>query len=418
GKDRVTFVLGYQSNKRQEFGNVLDASEKELFFDLRTINYNLLYHFSEQKNGKISVGINGMQQANKNKGEEVLIPEYSMFDIGGFIYTQKRMEKATISGGLRFDNRSLDSKRFTENNTVKFPAFTKNFSNISGSAGLSYEISKNVTLKLNIARGFRAPNITELSANGVHEGTFRYIYGDIDLRSETSLQLDAGMAINSDHVSFQLNLFNNSINNFIFLHKLPSINGGDSIVNVNGDNFTTFTYGQDNARLYGAEFNFDIHPHPLDWLHIENTFSYVRGILDQKVDGSNNIPFIPATRLINEIKTDFAKSGKVFKNAFVLIELDNTFRQNKPFTGFNTETATPGYSLFNAAIGGNFMSKDKTLFSIFFAANNIGDVAYQSHLSRLKYAPENLVTGRTGVFNMGRNFSIKINVPLNFSGKP
>ena len=61
------------------------------------------------------------------------------------------------------------------------------------------------------------------------------------------------------------------------------------------------------------------------------------------------------------------------------------------------------------------MSKEKKLFSLFFAANNISNVAYQNHMSRLKYAPENLVTGRQGVFNMGRNFSIKINVPLNFS---
>ena len=40
------------------------------------------------------------------------------------------------------------------------------------------------------------------------------------------------------------------------------------------------------------------------------------------------------------------------------------------------------------------------------------DVAYQNHLSRLKYAAVNNVTGRQGVFNMGRNFSVKVNVPL------
>jgi len=44
---------------------------------------------------------------------------------------------------------------------------------------------------------------------------------------------------------------------------------------------------------------------------------------------------------------------------------------------------------------------------------NLGDVAYQSHLSRLKYTEENPVTGRMGVFNVGRNFSVKVNVPLN-----
>jgi iron complex outermembrane receptor protein len=416
-KARLTVVAGYQQSQRQEFGNILDPAEKELFFDLHTVNYNLQYQFAEKKNWKTSIGINGMQQTNLNKGEEQLIPEYSLFDIGGFVYSRKTINKITLSGGLRFDNRSINSKALMEGADLKFAAFKKGFSNVSGSAGLAYEASKMVTLKFNVARGFRAPNITELSANGVHEGTFNYIYGDVNLKSETSLQIDGGLVLNSDHVSFELNLFNNSIKDFIFLHKLASVNGGDSIVNVNGDNFQAFTYGQDNARLYGAEFNLDIHPHPLDWLHVENTFSWVRGILNQEIDGSKNIPFIPAARLINEVKIDFAKKGKYFKSGFFKIELDNTFAQNNPFTGFNTETSTKGYSLLNAGLGGDIMRKGKTAFSLFFAANNIADVAYQNHLSRLKYAPENLVTGRMGIFNMGRNFSVKLNIPLVFNMK-
>lgn len=417
GKDRLTMVLGYQQNQRQEFGNILDPGEKELFFDLGTVNYNLQYHLAEQKNWRTTIGVNGMQQTNKNKGAEQLIPEYNLFDIGGFVYTRKTIDKLTLSGGLRFDNRSTDSKKLMDGAGVKFSAFKKNFSNVSGSAGLAYEASKITTLKFNIARGFRAPNITELSANGIHEGSFQYIYGDVNLKSETSLQTDAGLLVNSDHVSFELNLFYNSIQHFIFLHKLASADGGDSIININGDDFNTFSYGQNNARLYGAEFNLDIHPHPLDWLHIENTFSWVRGVLKQPEDGSKNIPFIPAARLINEIKIDFAKKGKTLKNGFMQAELDNTFAQDNPFTGFNTETKTSGYSLLNAGMGADIASKGKTLFSLFFAANNITGVAYQNHLSRLKYAPENMVTGRSGVFNMGRNFSVKLNIPLDFTTK-
>ncbi|MEO5563387.1 MAG: TonB-dependent receptor plug domain-containing protein, partial [Chitinophagaceae bacterium] len=109
GKDRITLVLGYQRNQRQEFGNVLDPKEKELYFDLGTINYNVQYHFAEKKNWKTTIGVNGMRQENENKGEEQLIPEYSLFDIGGFIYTQKRIDQVTLSGGIRFDNRSIDS---------------------------------------------------------------------------------------------------------------------------------------------------------------------------------------------------------------------------------------------------------------------------------------------------------------------
>ncbi len=40
------------------------------------------------------------------------------------------------------------------------------------------------------------------------------------------------------------------------------------------------------------------------------------------------------------------------------------------------------------------------------------DVAYQSHLSRLKYTPENQATGRTGIYNMGRNISFKLVFPV------
>ena len=98
--------------------------------------------------------------------------------------------------------------------------------------------------------------------------------------------------------------------------------------------------------------------------------------------------------------------------------MDNTFKQTNAFTAFDTETPTPGYTLFNAGIGTDVVGKKgKTLFVINFSANNIGDVAYQSHLSRLKYAQQNLATGRNGVFNMGRNFSVKLNVPLVFNLK-
>ena len=150
----------------------------------------------------------------------------------------------------------------------------------------------------------------------------------------------------------------------------------------------------------------------MDWLHLENTFSYVRGRLSEKQDGSDNIPFIPAPRLINEVKAEFLRNGKWLNDMYVKVELDNTFKQNNPFTGYDTETMTPAYSLLNAGAGGDIYNKGRVVANIYFSANNITDKAYQNHLSRLKYTAENNVTGRNGVFNMGRNFSLKINVPF------
>ncbi|MFT3949226.1 MAG: TonB-dependent receptor [Agriterribacter sp.] len=414
GNGKLDIHVGYQNNKRKEYGDVLEPETPELFFDLNTITYNIQYHLPDMDKWKTTIGVNGMQQSNKNKAEEVLIPEYNLFDAGVFIYTQKNFDRFTLSGGARFDNRSLDSKSLVVDGESKFEGFKKSFSNISGSVGISYEVSKTLTLKFNAARGFRAPAIAELGSNGAHEGTNRYEYGDNNLKSETSLQFDGGIEFDNEHVSVTATGFLNNINNFIFYRKLESVNGGDSLVNVDGEDITAFKFSQAKATLYGAEFNIDIHPHPLDWLHFENTFSYVRGVFDQPIEGVKNIPFIPAARLITQLRGEFLKKGKTIRNLALSAELDNTFKQNHAFTTYNTETPTAGYSLLNAGISADIVGKSKTLFTVILAGNNLTDVAYQNHLSRLKYTAVNNATGRMGVFNMGRNFSFKVNIPLQF----
>jgi len=417
-KSRLKINLGYQNNLRQEFGNPEDHAEKELFFDLKTINYNLQWQLPEMKEWHTTIGVNGMRQSNENKGEEAIIPAYSIFDIGGFIYLQRLFKKATLSGGLRFDNRSVNSKELKEGVDIKFPSFTRSFANFSGSVGVSFEPTDAVTLKANIARGFRAPSLAELASNGAHEGTNRYEYGAQTLKSETSLQFDGGIDIDNEHFSIGLSAFYNRMNDFIFYRKLESIFGGDSLVNVNGDNIPAFQFDQQNATLAGIEGSIDIHPHPLHWLHFENTVSFVRGRFDDAIDDTENLPLIPAARLVSEIKGDFKKAGKLFSNLYVKVEADKTFGQKNTFNAYDEETTTLGYTLLNAGFGTDVLnSKKKAVFSLHLAINNIGNIAYQNHLSRLKYAAENMVTGRNGVFNTGRNFSVKLNVPLSFNKK-
>ena len=417
-KSRLKVNLGYQNNLRQEFGNPENPKEKSLFFDLKTINYNIQWQLPEKKEWHTTVGVNGMRQSNQNKGEEVLIPEYNLFDIGGFVYVQRIFKKTTVSGGIRFDNRSVNSKGLIDGSITKFRDFTRSFSNFSGSAGISYEPSDMVTLKANVARGFRAPALAELASNGAHEGTNRYEYGQQNLKSEISLQLDGGIDINYEHFSIGAAVFYNGMTDFIFYRKLESVAGGDSLVLVDGDYINAFKFDQHNARLAGFEASVDIHPHPLDWLHFENTLSFVRGKFDKKIDGSDNLPLIPATRLTSELRASFKKAGKSMQNLYIKAGADKTFKQDNAFTGFDTETNTPGYTLLNAGAGADIINhKKKTVFSIHLGITNITDAAYQNHLSRLKYAAENRVTGRSGVFNTGRNFSIKLNIPLDFAKK-
>ncbi len=416
GSSSADIVVGYQRNQRQEFGNADSASTPNAWFDLQTLDYALRWHFPYVHNWKTTVGISGMYQTNANKAEEVLIPAYNLFEIGGFVFTQYSKNKLTISGGIRYDTRHDIADALNIDGVEKFTAFTKNFSNISGSAGLSYEVTKALALKANIARGFRAPNFAELASNGAHEGTNRYEIGNNNLKSEVSLQGDAGIELTTEHVSLDASLFYNHINNFIFYERVQNAAGLDSIRidPETGAPLEVYKFDQQNANLYGAELSLDVHPHPLDWLHFKNAFSYTRGKFAQSIDGSNNIPFIPAARLVTTLGADMFRKGNFIRNVYAGLESDYNFAQHNPFTGYNTETATPDYWLVGANISADFTSKGKTICTLSLTGENLGNIAYQSSLSRFKYLAVNNVTGRQGVFNMGRNFGIKLNVPLSF----
>jgi len=416
-KGRLAFNLAYQRNQRKEFADYLLPTTPALYFDLSTINYTLQYHAPEKNGWKTSIGLNGMQQENKNKADEVLIPAYKQFDAGIFYYTKKTFaQKITISGGLRSDYRFVQGAAYNEGAVQKFAAFNKQLFNVSGSVGMSYEPSSTTIIKLNIARGYRAPTVSELASNGTHEGTNRYEYGDPNLRSETSLQIDAGLEYNNDHIGFSFTGFYNNIANYIFYSKLANIAGTDSLVHINGEDLTAFTFRQSGASLIGFEARFDVHPHPLDWLHFENTFSVVSGRFNNAIDGSNHIPFMPPAKLQSELRADI-KKWKAVRDAYVKIELDQTANQKTIFTGFDTETITPGYALLHIGIGGSVAIRNKTAFSFALTANNVTDVAYQSHLSRLKYMAVNTVSGRMGVFDMGRSINLKINIPFHYNLK-
>ncbi|MBC6699789.1 TonB-dependent receptor [Hymenobacter puniceus] len=423
GQHRLTLNVGWQQNLRREFGNPLDYYEKSLFFQLRTVDYALRWFLPEMNGWNTTVGVSGMQQENQNKGVEFLIPAYRLLDGGLFGVIKKSFGKLDLSGGLRYDVRRITADALFLNDDeqpvpagqgeTKFAGFQSTFRNVSGSVGGTYNFSDKWLLKANVARGFRAPNIAELGSNGIHEGTVRYEIGEPDLRAETSLQVDGGLSFVSDHVSLSADVFRNQISNYIFPRALSTPTGQDS---VSADGDRVFRYGQGDARLAGGEISLDLHPHPLDWLHFENSFSMVRALQFDQPEGQRNLPFIPADRLQSELRVNFNKVGTSrLHNLYARGTVEHNFAQNRIFSAFDTETRTPGYTLVNLGLGSDVTSrKEKTLFSVYLALNNVFDVAYQNHLSRLKYTALNYATGRQGVFNMGRNLSVKLIVPLSF----
>ncbi|MFZ6012883.1 MAG: TonB-dependent receptor [Bacteroidota bacterium] len=424
GDTRVQVNLGYQRNQRREYGNVLEPNEPDLFFDLTTATGNVIVFFPEASGWNLSATVSSMWQQNENRGNEFLVPQYRLWDWGAAAFARKNFDRLDLSGGLRFDSRQLsiealyldDEGMPTSDSgmTQKFKSDEPSFANISASAGTTYQFSQTITAKANISRGFRAPNISELASNGRHEGSLRYEYGSYALKPENSWQFDISTLVNTDHLSAEVSVFQNNINHYIFVEKLLSSTGTDSIPDPS-DPVPAYQYTQGRAQLTGGEVFFDLHPHPLDWLHFENSFSTVYAVnKSQSADSAKYLPFIPAPRWQSELRAT-AKQWKSFSNLFVRLQFQHHVKQDRVLLENATETPTPSYSLWHAGCGFDVVNKNKrTIFSFLFTAANLFDKAYQHHLSRLKYASEHPITGRQGVYNMGRNFSFKIQVPVVF----
>ena len=117
---------------------------------------------------------------------------------------------------------------------------------------MAYEILPDLSIKANIARGFRAPNISELSSNGVHEGTQRYELGNKGLKAENSWQFDLGLSYTSSIVSAELTLFANRINRYIYSARKADEDGQPV---VSSEQMPVYQFTAGNARLWGGEIS-------------------------------------------------------------------------------------------------------------------------------------------------------------------
>ncbi len=401
GDGRLKAIVGYQQNQRKEFEEEDDPNRYGLYFQLHTLNYDFRYTINENEGWKTAIGTNGMYQRSLNKGDEYLIPAYRLFDIGLYLTTGKEFGRWSVNGGIRFDRRNIHSEALTDDGEERFEQFSRHFNGVTGSIGAVWHLTPMLNLRANIARGFRAPNISELGSNGVHEGTIRYELGNHQLKAEYSWQADMGADFSSKWVSAQVNLFATAIDNYIFLHRIDG---------VQTEGYNTYKFDSGDARLYGLEAELDFHP--FHSLHIGNTFSMVNATQRHQPRESKYLPFTPPARWNAEVKYEITHDGQLLNNAFVAVGMTCNFRQNHFYAAEQTETATPGYTLFNLSAGSDLTVRGKKVASLFMEVSNLTNKAYQHHLSRLKYADVNPVTGRRGVFNMGRNIIVKLQIPI------
>lgn len=396
GNNQVKINLGFQHNERKEYGTV--PEETGLFLNLDSWTWDARYSRLLSHSLELSAGISGMEQFNRNHGSEFLIPDYDLTDLGGFAYFKKTWEKFTLNAGVRYDYRHVKSYPLCLDSTGKpsaqgdtlFTDFSARFHAFSGSAGMTCRLNKFINFKLNLGRGFRAPNISELSANGVHEGTFRYEIGNPGLQPEHSLQIDGEISFENSFMNLAFNGFYNIIDNFIYYRN---IDGERKL--IDGQWYPVYRYIQGNSLLKGFEFEFDIHP--VEALHFDNNIDLVWGA---NLSTDRPLPYIPAIHLTDQVKWTFKTPKRsVLKAPYIQLELETHFTQERVDV---FETVTPGYVLLNFNLGTG-LRIGRQVWTIFVTGTNLTDKQYYDHLSRLQ---------DVGVYNMGRRLTFGLVIPF------
>jgi iron complex outermembrane receptor protein len=437
GGGNLIVNLGYQFSHRREFTHPVATDVAGLNLHLTTYTYDVKYNFNIGDGYETTFGLNGMYQNNTIEQSTAFpIPAYHQFDIGPFAVVKKSFGKLDISTGARLDSRSFTGdaayvdtlnatgfpQLYTGNNPAttknvkqQFAALNKNFSGFSGSFGATYNVSKQFLFKANISRGFRAPSIAELSANGPDPGSQIYHVGNSNFKPEFSLQEDLGAFLTLPTLTASVEAFNNDLTNYIYQQQLLAADGAPVIT----QGYNTFTYVQSHARIYGGEVSLDLHPLP--WLHFENSMSLTYGRNygngGTVPDSLKYLPFIPPLHTHSELRGTFSKGFSSFKNVYAFVGLEHYSAQDRFFAAYGTETYTAGYNLLSAGLGANVVnSTGRTFLKVFIEGTNLGNVNYQSNMSRLKYFDNNNVPAgvQRGIFNEGRNLTFKVVVPFDF----
>lgn len=447
GAGRINALFSWQKNQRQETNDPTMPNTPDIYYSSNGVTYDVRYVAPQMGGFNMSAGTNGVYQASQSLGTLLLIPNYNFFEIGGFAVASQKIGNLNLSGGLRYDTRTFRGLDHWVDSTTQAPVppdapdafhefqgFKSRFNGMSFSFGGTYALTRALYAKLNIARGWRAPNVAECAANGVHDGTVVYEIGDPTLKPETSLEEDVAFGIHSADVSVEADLFYNNIHDFIYARGLTSVFGGDSINNsLNAAGLgaaPVYKYTQTRAQLYGGELDLHLHPTALPWVQLNATLSMVYGGLVGTPDSVKYLPFVPPTRITADLKFPVKELGPSVKNAYIkfgvidCFEQKDIYRQYAIYNGLNTAltpfeyaastTATKGYALFSAGVGGDIVNKGHTVCSIYIACTNLFNTSYMDYMSRFKYYPVNYTTDRVGVFNMGRNISFKLLVPLDF----
>ncbi|BAX79581.1 TonB-dependent receptor [Labilibaculum antarcticum] len=393
GNYKLELNAAYQFNQRRLNGNPENAIFRLVDMDLNTFTYDGKLYFPSSESSEYLIGIQGMHQSNTNhEAPNHIIPNAQTDDFSVFSLLKKEINIVNLQLGLRYDHRALyvpeqvaaghshDEAVVNGEHEEEVVHINRNFDNLNASLGATFQITNDLLMRANLATGYRAPNLAELTQHGLHGNRFEE--GNPELYPQKSLESDLGVHYHTNSHNIDFSLFYNKVYDYIYMALTNELA-------PEGSGFV-YSYQQQDAKLYGGELSINVAPTSFLKLHSD----YAMVIAKQNDNG--HLPFIPQHKLNTSVRL-FAKGNQTFTSPFISLSWKHAFKQNHP-SQFKSETSA--YDLIAIQTGTDFqLAKYQT--SLVLSANNLFNETYIDHLSSLK--PLNY-------YNPGRNVSIKFSV--------
>lgn len=393
----------FQRNERREFESFLisdkDPTGLALGLNLETYSLNAHYHQHYNDNLDAVYGISYQYKVNQSSGAEFLLANFNRQESGIYSFIEyRKSDKVTWNAGLRGDMGRIDIEETmsSESGNVDLlnEAIQRSFLTGTAAMGWSFRPNHFLNYKLNFSSGYRYPTEIELSADGVHHGSFRYERGNQDLKMERNVQMDFQWQKHKNDFIIQATPFVAYYFNYLYLRPTGSF----APAGTSGGQI--YEYTQSEALHGGFEFLYDFHI--VDPLHTSINLQSYAGV---NLDENRPLPMIPPAKLSVDIEYEWERKGKKISE----IEFGFSPKYSAPqvLTERN-ELETPQYLLLNAHINMD-ISLWKTNKSILtFGVRNMLNTAYFDHISRFRII---------GITEPGRNFYLNITVPLDYKLK-
>jgi iron complex outermembrane receptor protein len=389
----LKFNVGLQSNLRLEDEG---GGSISLNMHLVSVPYNLQWIKPLSNWSEFIVSNIGSFENNTNYGSRIIIPNANMFEEGisaflkqnlkEYMKTKRRFmipgKELIFEEGIGVNDKFIQTflTRALNSPDKEIHPFTTNRTAFNFLAGITWNINDHWNIKLNASSGYRAPNLAELSSNGLHEGIFRYEIGRPDLKAERNTNTEVEINYTSRVLQVRFANFSNDFKNYIYLSPTGQKYFG----------FPIDRYQQSDATLTGNELTATITP--ISGWSLTEELSQLEGY--RRTGGSPRLPYIAPPKWVNRLRWEGQGNAK-FQKPYVFVSGEYVLAQTHPA---EYETYTPPYFLLNAGVGSG-MNWGHHPVTIRLVGNNLLDRKYADHLSRFK---------SYGLNNIGRNIMLSI----------